>query len=177
MPAQLSEWSQPQFQGHRRSPSEYSDVSSVTHSPNLVSTDSFDADLSGHSPLQRPSDGSLYQEVLGIKNFSISEHQIHGHSPSHSPAISPRLMPQQLADPMAMLNQNTNHMYGMPEYSGMQTSTDAFPTLSHHMSGSDIPQMTPPAINIDLAPNTMPGGFDDKAMDQDSLTPPDRGTY
>jgi hypothetical protein len=59
LPSQVGDWTRPQFQGHRRSPSEYSDVSSVSPSPNLVSADSFD-DHAGHSPLQRASDGSLY---------------------------------------------------------------------------------------------------------------------
>jgi transcription factor CRZ1 len=69
MPNQMGDWSQPQFQGHRRSPSAHSEVSSVSPSPNLVSSDNFD-DPSGHSPLQRPSDGSLYQEVMGIGSFN-----------------------------------------------------------------------------------------------------------
>ncbi|KAJ6445559.1 Pre-rRNA-processing protein PNO1 [Purpureocillium lavendulum] len=153
LPGQIGEWSQPQFQGHRRTPSEYSDVSSVSPSPNLVSSDSFD-DHGGHSPLQRASDGSLYQEVLNIGNFSIADN--HGRSPSHSPAISPRINPQQLPD--------------------MNQTGDTFPSLQQ--GGGEMSQMAPPAINIDFAPNnSKPGMFEQSKphMDQDSLTPPERG--
>ncbi|KAM5356313.1 hypothetical protein ACJ41O_002959 [Fusarium nematophilum] len=180
-----TDWSQPQFQGHRRSPSEYSDVSSVAPSPNLVSADAFDADVGGHSPAHRPSDGSLYQEVLGIGTFSISDPQVgspghQGRSPSHSPAISPRIVPQQMPD----LNQHgfglaaSTNAYGVPTtYPDLQGPVEAFPSLQppgHDLSS----QMAPPAINIDFAPNNMKqGAFDTpkSRMDQDSLTPPDRG--
>jgi hypothetical protein len=176
---QMSDWNQPQFRGHRRTPSEYSDVSSVSPSPNLATADSFDMDPSGHSPLQRPSDGSLYQEVLGIGSFSISDHGSPGHqgrSPSHSPAISPRLLPQQVPDmnsaPYGMVAP-TNE-YGVPQpYGGMQDTREAFPSLQN-MSG----QMAapPPAIEIDLAPNPINGPYVQRVpINQDSLTPPERG--
>lgn len=183
LPNQINEWSQPQFQGHRRSPSEYSDVSSVSPSPLLVSSDNFDADISGHSPLQRPSDGSLYQDVLGIGTFSLSDNHSPGHqgrSPSHSPAISPRIHPQQLPDRLqpgfglAALNSGYG---GAPGYSAMQTNHEAFPSLQGG-GALDMPQMAPPAINIDFAPNnSKPGIFEPSKprMDQDSLTPPERG--
>lgn len=180
LPNQLSEWSQPQFQGHRRTPSEYSDVSSVAgHSPHMVSSDVFEGDPSGHSPLQRPSDGSLYQEVLGIGSFSLSDPQHspghQGRSPSHSPAISPRIVPQQMPDMSQQPNFGLapNNAYGYPNMQGVE----AFPSLQN-TSGPDMSQMAPPAINIDYAPsNAKPGNFEvpKPPMDQDSLTPPDRG--
>ncbi|KAF4994996.1 hypothetical protein FDECE_12930 [Fusarium decemcellulare] len=185
LPNQMADWSQPQFQGHRRSPSEYSDVSSVAPSPNLVSADAFDTDVGHHSPAHRPSDGSLYQEVLGIGTFSISDPQVgspghQGRSPSHSPAISPRIVPQQMPElnqPSFGLQPPTN-AYGVPStYPEIQGAVEAFPSLQP--SGHDLSaQMAPPAINIDFAPNNAkPGAFDTpkSRMDQDSLTPPDRG--
>ncbi|GJN72862.1 DNA-binding transcription factor [Purpureocillium lilacinum] len=172
LPGQIADWSQPQFQGHRRTPSEYSEVSSVSPSPNLVSSDSFD-DHGGHSPLQRASDGSLYQEVLNMGAFSIADTR--GRSPSHSPAISPRINPQQLPD----MNQTgfglapPSANYGA--YPGLSHGGDSFPSLQQ---GGDMSQMAPPAINIDFAPNnSKPGLFEQPKphMDQDSLTPPERG--
>jgi hypothetical protein len=188
LPNQIGDWNRPQFQGHRRTPSEYSDVSSVAPSPNLVSAESFETDIGGHSPAHRPSDGGLYQEVLSIGNFSLSDPQIggspghQGRSPSHSPAISPRIVPQQMPD-LNQLNQNSfglatpHNPYGIPStYPDVNAPVEAFPTLQP--SGADLSSMAPPAINIDFAPtNSKQGAFDTpkSRMDQDSLTPPDRG--
>ncbi|KOS20777.1 Transcriptional regulator CRZ1 [Escovopsis weberi] len=105
LPNQLHDWTQPQFQGHRRTPSEYSDVSSVAPSPHLVSSDTFE-------------------------NFG---------------------------------------------YPGITCAPEAFPSLQ--AGPSEVPQMAPPAINIDYAPtNSKPGNLEPSKsqMDQDSLTPPDR---
>ncbi|OAA64054.1 C2H2 type zinc finger protein [Cordyceps fumosorosea ARSEF 2679] len=166
MPGQLNEWSGAQFTGHRRAPSEYSDVSSVTHSPNLNVHDSFD-DGSGHSPLQRPSDGSMYQEVLSIGAFNLGD----GRSPSHSPAISPRIGAQPLPDMQYQAAPNPS--YNIPAYPTIQDPSGTFVGNSQ-----DMPQMAP-AINIDFAPanNAKLVGFDatKSQLDQDSLLPPDRG--
>lgn len=53
---------------------------------------------------------------------------------------------------------------------------EAFPNLQQ--SNADMSQMAPPSINIDYAPNNArAGGYDGgKSIDQDSLTPPERGT-
>ncbi|KAH7326733.1 hypothetical protein B0I35DRAFT_475349 [Stachybotrys elegans] len=175
--SQMGDWTQPQFQGHRRSPSDYSDVSSVAHSPNLPTSDSFDADQAGgHSPLQRASDGSLYQEVLNMGTFTISDHSSPGHqgrSPSHSPAISPRIPPQSMPE-VGQPGFVLNNEYGVPAgYPSMQ-GNEAFPTLGSN--GPDMTQVPPPSINIDLAPNAMTGFESNKSpMDQDALTPPERG--
>ncbi len=71
MPGQL-DWNLPQFQGHRRSPSEYSDVSSAAASPNLTGHDSFEHAEHGHSPMQRAQDG-FFDGVVGLGNFSIAD--------------------------------------------------------------------------------------------------------
>jgi len=152
------EWSMmpPQFTGHRRTPSEYSDVSvsSAQHSPNLGHHDY--EPLEHHSPMQNPQDASLYQQVLGIGDFSLSDNQIQhsasprrGLSPAHSPAISPR-------------------MYSV------QTQ-ESFPTLGNEMGQAQ--QMVPPEINVEFAPASRQNSFEPPkpSLDQDALTPPDRG--
>lgn len=181
LPNQMSEWTQPQFQGHRRTPSEYSDVSSAAHSPNLVSHDSFDPSDSSHSPMQRPQDTALYQEVLNIGNFSLSDPHspnLHGRSPSHSPAISPRILPAQGPDmghqaaTFGLAPPQTSP-YGAPGYPAMQGGGEAFPTFQHQPDMSQ--QMPPPSINIDFAPAPGRSVFEPtkSSMDADSLTPPD----
>ena len=186
------EWSMmpPQFQGHRRTPSEYSDVSvsSAHHSPNLGHHDTFDSIEQHHSPMQNPQDSSLYQEVLGIGSFSLSDPQIQhaasprrGLSPAHSPAISPRLGPQQLPN----LNQQNQFMLGMNNGFGQPQNMygqnqESFPQIQQGGGSLDMgqaQQMVPPEINVEFAPNSRQNSFEPPkpAFDQDALTPPDRG--
>ncbi|KAG6030716.1 hypothetical protein E4U41_007778 [Claviceps citrina] len=178
LPGQMGDWTQPQFQGHRRSTSEFSDVSSVSPSPNLVSVDSFDD--SGHSPLQGASDGSSYHDVLNIESFNISDTTHHGRSPSHSPAISPRIVPQKMSDmhqsSFGLVPPNTGFGGGLG-YSGMQHDS-SFPSLTSQDRADAPHHMAPPAINIDFAPSNGKQGAYEAAkprLDQDSLTPPERG--
>jgi transcription factor CRZ1 len=180
-------WSQnPQFQQHRRSPSEFSDVSSsAAPSPALVTQDSFDVDHS-HSPAQRPVDTAVYSELNGIGNFTISDQSsphLRGRSPSHSPAISPRILPQSLPN----LQQANNsfqlatqgnvyggQMYGLqaPEALAQQMQQDNETQLGQQPAA----QMSAPTINIDYAPTATRPGFDQgPRLDADSLTPPERG--
>lgn len=168
------DWSQ--FRSHRRSPSEYSEVSSVGHpSPNLAVSESFEHEPS-RSPMQRPQDPTVMQELHGIGGFSISDT---GRSPSHSPAISPRILPQQITD---MNQQNftlaSNGYMSAPHqpYGAMQGVGEAFPSLPTGPDQSQNYQLSAPTINIDYAPPPVRNNFDGRSsMDTDALTPPDRG--
>lgn len=176
MPGQL-DWSQPQFQGHRRSPSEYSDASSAAPSPNLTGHDSFEHPEHGHSPMQRPQD--FYDGVVGLTNFSITGSNQNSRSPSHSPAISPRILPQQMPDP-SQQNQGMMLNTGYPNPMGYPVQgSEEFPTLPQEgvIDPTITQPMAPPSINIDFAPNSRQNSFEPpKApMDAQSLTPPDRG--
>lgn len=172
-----ADWTQVQFQGHRRTPSDYSDVSSNAASPSLTANDGFDHPEHGHSPMQRPQD-SFYDGVMGLGNFSISDPNRNSRSPSHSPHISPRILPQmpeagQLNQPM-MLNTG----YSVPP--GGYLQPEEFPTLQQEMPmEQQMPQggLAPPSINIDFAPNAKQNTFEPPKppMDESSLTPPDRG--
>ncbi len=172
------EYSHPQFQGHRRAPSEYSDVSSAGASPNLTSHDTFEPSEPGHSPMQRAQD--FYDGVTGFSNFSISDPQVtHSRSPSHSPAISPRISPQQIPD-MSQSNQamllNTGYP-NQPSMSYAMQGSEQFPALTQEGASPGQQAMAPPSINIDFAPNSRQNSFEPPKpqMDQTSLIPPDRG--
>jgi transcription factor CRZ1 len=178
------DWSQAQFQGHRRTPSEFSDVSSAHPSPSLIAHDTFEQSHSehGHSPMQRPADSFDYGVSSGLNNFSISDGHLvqQGRSPSHSPAISPRILPQQLPDmgqpnPNFALGGQPQGYVSAPAIAYPTNNSEAFPTLSNE----NMPVMAPPSINIDFAPNSRQNSFEPSkpAIDQDSLTPPDRGMH
>src|SRR5690606_2924604 len=95
--------------------------------------DSFD-DQPGHSPLQQASDPSM---IMGIGNFTLSDHgaspSLVGRSPSHSPVPSPRMMPQSMGD------MNPPHGFGLGVQTGFMgpagypslatTVPEAFPSL------------------------------------------------
>jgi hypothetical protein len=181
------EWSHmmaPQFQGHRRTPSEYSDVSvsSAAPSPNLGHHDSFEPLDHHHSPMQNPHD-AMYQEIAGIGSFSLSDPQVQhsspgrGLSPAHSPAISPRLGPQQLPG----LNQN-QFILGMNNGFGPGPNLYGSQNPEFQIQHSDMgqaQQMIPPEINVEFAPTSRTNSFDPPkpSFDQDALTPPDRGMF
>ncbi|KAJ5477169.1 C2H2 finger domain transcription factor crzA [Penicillium diatomitis] len=163
------------FHGHRRAPSEVSEVSSATHSPYL-SQNEFDNIDSNVSPSLAPqSDPALYDNALAIEQFTLSEQHQQGFSPAHSPYISPRLMPQQGIDMIPSIQYTPTgnqfppaptEMYGYP-------SDD----LMAARSGGDIgqaSQMAPPSINVEFAPPSRTPSFGpSKPMaDFDSLSPP-----
>lgn len=132
--------------------------------------------------MQAPSDSGLFPEVLGISNFTISDPSSPGHpghSPAHSPAISPRIAPQQMPDvnqPGFGLGAPNPNDFRVAQPYGMPAPTEAFPSLQNP-NGPDVSQMAPPPITIDFAPpSNKIGNFEQKPqMDQDSLTPPERG--
>lgn len=181
-----------QFQGHRRTPSEYSDVSasSAAHSPNLGHHDRFDGVDTRHSPMVHPQDPNLYNDVLAIGTFSLSDPQVHhgsspgrGLSPAHSPAISPRLSPQQ----MPLINQQNNFMLGMNNSGFVNQQnmyglpSNQFPQMQHSASldMGQAQQMVPPEINVEFAPASRQNSFEPPkpSLDSDALSPPERGNY
>ncbi|KAI0486357.1 hypothetical protein F4859DRAFT_502607 [Xylaria cf. heliscus] len=176
LPGQV-DWSQAQFQRHRRTPSDYSDVSSNAASPSLTAHDGFDPEH-GHSPMQRSQD-NFYDGVMGLGNFSISDPNRNSRSPSHSPHISPRIMPQmpEIGQPNQPMMLNTGYQSGPAV--GYPMQPEEFPTLQQEMPmEQQIPQgLAPPSINIDFAPNAKQNAFEPPKppMDESSLTPPERG--
>jgi hypothetical protein len=176
----------PQFQNHRRTPSEYSDVSasSAAPSPNLGHQDTFESIEHHHSPMQHPQD-SMYQDVLGIGNFSLSDNHgaspRAGLSPAHSPAISPRLGPQQLPNlnqPSFMLSMNNEFGQQQHMYGGQIQDIPQIQQNGGSIDMGDNQQMVPPQINVEFAPTASRNGFEGPkpSFDADALTPPDRGT-
>lgn len=134
--------------------------------------------------MQHPQD-PMYQEVLGIGNFSLSDNHgaspRAGISPAHSPAISPRLGPQQLPtlnQPSFMLSMNNE--FGQPQhmYGGQMQDIPQIQQNGGSIDMGDNQQMVPPQINVEFAPAANRNGFDapkPSSFDTDALTPPDRG--
>lgn len=184
-----------QFRSHRRTPSEYSDVSasSAAHSPNLGLHDSFDNGDQRHSPQVVPQDQSIYQDLRGIGNFSLSDSQahhgtspLHGRSPAHSPIPSPRLGPLHI--PMNQMNQQSPFMLNMnmPNNTYIHNASPDLYGLTQEQYNDrndcneigQAQQMPPPDINIVLAPVSRQNSFEPPkpaTLDQDALTPPQRG--
>ncbi|KAI1431585.1 hypothetical protein GGR50DRAFT_678793 [Xylaria sp. CBS 124048] len=177
LPGQV-DWTQLQFRGHRRTPSDFSDVSSNAASPSLNAHDGFDQPDHGHSPMQRPQD-SLYDGVMGLGNFSISDPHRNSRSPSHSPRLSPRILPQ-MPEP-GIPNQHMMLSGGYQSGPGVSYSmqSEEFPQLPEEAPMEQhIPQgLAPPSINVDFAPNAEQSTFESlkPPMDESSLTPPERG--
>jgi hypothetical protein len=172
------DWTQAQFRGHRRTPSDYSDVSSNAASPSLTGHDGFDHPEHGHSPMQRPQD-SFFDGVMGLGNFSISDHNRSSRSPSHSPHISPRILPQMPESSQPNQHMMLNAGYQTGPTVGYPMQPEEFPTLPQELPmDQQMPQgLVPPSINIDFAPNSKQNTFEapKPPMDESSLTPPDRG--
>lgn len=174
------------FQGHRRAPSEVSDVSSVAHSPYMSQHESFDGVENNPSPLLAPqNDPSLYDN-LGIESFTLSEHQhpqqLQGFSPAHSPYLSPQLMPQQGPEMVpsipyvsAPADNNNNPQYPNPPTDMYGNVPDSIGNIQPPGDIGQASQMAPPSINVEFAPPSRdPTIGVSKATDIDSLSPPPR---
>ena len=187
---QGTEWTGMQFQGHRRAPSEYSDVSSsAAPSPFLPQQESFESFEPNPSPMLNPQqDPQIFGDnALGIGSFSISDHSQQRNSPRHSPYVSPRMTPE----PGLGLAQNNDLMPLTPNNQfdggpGSQIYThqpEAFPSFppEERLTSNDMgqaAQMEAPEINIELAPSTQQPTFDRQrgySNDFDALSPPESG--
>ncbi|KAJ5184684.1 Zinc finger C2H2 [Penicillium cf. griseofulvum] len=162
--------------GHRRAPSEVSEVSSANHSPYL-SQHEFDGIENNASPSLAPqSDPSLYDNGLGMESFTLSDQHQQGISPLHSPYISPRLMPQQGGEMvpnnsyLSQFPSAPTDMYGMPQEEMMNMGQ------LNNIPGDigQASQMAPPSINVEFAPPSRNPNFDPSksTADFDSLSPP-----
>ncbi|KAI9036843.1 putative C2H2 transcription factor Crz1 [Aspergillus affinis] len=177
------------FQGHRRAPSEVSEVSSAAHSPYMSQHDTFDAVDNNPSPLLAPqNDPGLYENALAIESFTLSEHQQHqqhqqhAFSPAHSPYISPQLMPQQGPEMIPNIPYISppieNPQYSTPSVNDVYNNGPDGPVMSQGIPlGQDIgqaSQMAPPSINVELAPPSRNPIFPQSkpTADLDSLSPP-----
>lgn len=175
------EWSGVSFTQHRRAASDaLSEASSAHPSPYLGHVDNFDqVDNNGNSPmLNAQQDPSMYNDVMAIGNFSIADVQNPYISPAHSPQPSPRMLPQQhlpsftSADHYGMMappiNSYNNGNQGLEMFPGQ--GQEAFPALN----AGDA--MSPPEINIQLAPPSRQTSFEPAREDEPSegaLSPPD----
>ena len=191
---QQQEWSGmmqgPQFQGHRRAPSEHSDVSSsVAPSPFLAQSDNFDSFDQNPSPLLNPQqDSQLYQEGLGIENFNISDNHQRP-SPRHSPFVSPLLSPQpglgMAQDASFMtLSEAQNKYAGNLTPEGYANPSEQFPTLppEQRLPSNDYGQADQydvPQINVESAPMPQQPAMENTRFqtDMDALSPPERGKH
>ena len=153
--------------GHRRAPSEHSDISSVGPSPYLKQ-EGFESFEPSHSPMLNPQqDPSAYQSTLGMERFTINDSTQQGLSPRISPYPSPRMSPHQsvglAADSHFILPSNDQGYGGSPG-----------PDQNSEMG--QVPQIEPPSINVTFAPT--------RQLDQlrsennaDALSPPGRGRW
>ncbi|KKK25431.1 hypothetical protein P175DRAFT_0447084 [Aspergillus ochraceoroseus IBT 24754] len=175
------------FHGHRRAPSEVSDVSSVAHSPYLQQHDTFDAVDNNPSPLLAPQpDPSLYDNpALGFESFTLTDphqqqQQPPGISPGHSPYLSPQLMPQQGQEMIPTVpyisNPATSSPYPTPSTEAYANGTEGMVSQGNISPGDmgQASQMAPPSINVEFAPPSRTQVFsqDKPGADMDSLSPP-----
>ena len=181
------EWQGMQFQGHRRVPSDQSDISSNSASPYLGQQEVFDSIEPGHSPLLQPQPD--VSQTYGIDTFNIADQAQHS-SPGHSPYVSPRLLPSQQGlglsqDVMGGQNHMGQQMMGpgpeiyttqhedqFPEMPGMHGRNESI--VSDHMGRAD--QFETPSINIEPAPVSRQQSFEAQETRNrslsDALSPP-----
>ncbi|KAL5365547.1 hypothetical protein BJX96DRAFT_14239 [Aspergillus floccosus] len=170
------------FQGHRRAPSEVSEVSSAAHSPYLSQHESFDGIDNNPSPLLAPqNDPTLFDNALGIESFTLSDPHQQGLSPAHSPYISPQLMPQQggeMVPNMPYVSAPATNQYPTPSTNEMYgAGAEGLNVTAPNAMAGDIgqaSQMAPPSINVEFAPPARDLNYPQTkpTADLDSLSPP-----
>ena len=177
-----------QFQGHRRAPSEHSDLghsdvsSSVAPSPYMPQTDNFDQQP---SPMVRPQQENQAYDSLGIESFTLSEPQNQGNSPRHSPFVSPMISPQPglgaAHDSQFMLQPEMQNSFngGSPRdtYPNQTEQFPQFPPEARLGSNDYGPAgaMAPPEINVEFAgPQSHMVERPRIESEFDALSPPDR---
>lgn len=181
---------QNQFRSHQRAPSEYSDVSSsVAHSPYLTQPENGGFDGFGQaSPLLDAQDNNhLYQDALGIGNFSLSDskqQQQQRISPRHSPYVSPRMSPQlgldMPQDNSFVLSQHDmhNNFNGGPGPEIYTSQPETYSPFDDRHGSSDLGHaaLLAPQINVEFAPTTRQPVFEHSVTenDHDALSPPGR---
>ena len=158
--------------GHRRAPSEHSDVSSVAPSPYLKQ-EGFENYDNHHSPLLNPQqDPAAYQNTLGMERFTISETSQQGLSPRMSPYPSPRMSPHQPVGlaPESQFILGSND----PSFVGGSPGPETYPNPDQAGDMGQVQQMEPPSINVTFAPT---GQMDPNRNERnvDALSPPSRG--
>ncbi|KAL9621085.1 MAG: hypothetical protein Q9160_004470 [Pyrenula sp. 1 TL-2023] len=180
------------FTGHRRAPSDQSDISSSAAPSPYMKQESFESLENNHSPLlNAQADPNDYNNGLGsFENFSLAEQP--RTSPGPSPYGSPHMGPQPtnglgLASDLS-LNQQMNHRLGQNGSEIYVThpgdSSTSLPT-SHHRNLSNFSDMgradqfPAPTINIEPAPVSRQASFEpDKGEgDVDALSPPTRTPF
>ena len=191
-----SEWNimqGPQFQGHRRTPSEHSDLghsdvsSSVAPSPYMPQNDNFDQPSPGMRPQQ---DSQVYDNSLGMDAFTLSEPQNPNPrtSPGHSPYVSPMIGPQPglggVQESQFMLQPELQNNFNGASRDAFPNQAEQFPQFppearlgsnDYRQAGNMAGNMAPPEINVEFA------GPQQSMMDRprfesefDGLSPPDR---
>lgn len=145
--------------------------------------------------LNAQQDNNLYQEALGIEQFSLSEPQQKQQqrmTPAHSPYASPRIPPHeglgisQLESSFILAGSMNNQFDRGPRQDMYGNHTIGNPTIQnipdyHQRNGSsDMGQATqmapPPEINVEFAPPSRQQVFDhpNSKADADALSPPER---
>lgn len=190
---QITDWTSmlqgPSFRGHRRAPSENSDISSVAPSPYMPNLETFESIEQQHSPLLTSQhDSNMYQDGLGIEQVSLSDPVTHQRfSPGASPHMSPRILPSNgmsLHQLNGFLPQQRGldapYNGGLPSEGYLDQKPDPPPTLQH-MNGSGgllhAAQVSTPEINIEFAAPLKQQNLEpSKPIDDgNALTPPERG--
>ena len=187
-----TDWSLLQFQGHRRAPSEHSDVSSsVAPSPFLAQTDNFELDYNP-SPLIHPLQDNPIYPGLGMEQISLSDPQQEQHqqqhqsrmTPGHTPYDSPRISPHMgfgIPREDLMLPPDLGGAFsGGPGPDIYPNQPEQFPQFNPRHDSSDMgqaAQMTPPDITVEFVPVMKQPNFESLRTDndQDALSPPARG--